>query len=370
MSAQQTPLRAQLREPVDARRVAAVWQRVEARRRAPARGLRAPLLAFAACAAALGLTLWLRAWPGDASIAGEAPGRVPAGQAALRLASGAALAAVETQAGDAGRVVQLSDGTRVGLAPGSRLVPQAATSALTRFALERGSARFQVAPQGARRFEVRAGSLRVTVVGTVFSVSASALETRVAVEHGRVRVQSPAGERVLGAGESSRWAEQAAVSVPAAVPVIAPVAVEAPRETPHLQDAPRAAAALAAQSVEQLFQLSDDARTAGRPAEAARALERLLQLHARDPRASLAALTLARVRLDALGQPQAAVRALHRALALRLPQALQEDALATLVRAHVAAGDRRSAVLAAQRYLASYPQGRFAAEVERWAAAH
>lgn len=374
MSEPRAPLRALLRESVDARQVAAVWQRVEARRRRPARAQRGMLLAFAGCAAVLGLAMSLHVGPGhglvarDAHAVDHAPGRVPAGQAVLRWAGGAALSAVETRPSDARRVVQLSDGTRIALEPGTRLVPREVSSARAGFALERGVARFEVAPQGERRFEVSAGPLRVTVVGTAFTISAGTLQTRVAVEHGRVRVESPAGERMLGAGQSWQWPEPTAAAASAARQSVTAVGKSTPpaNEPTRSEDVARGAELPSAQ---QLLQLSDGARAAGRPAEAARALERLLQLHAADPQASLAALTLARLRLDTLAQPQAAVRALRRALALGLPQALQEDALATLVRAHRAAGDRESTALAAQRYLASYPQGRFAAEIERWAAA-
>ena len=127
-----------------------------------------------------------------------------------------------------------------------------------------------------------------------------------------------------------------------------------------LRDAPDAAA---------LFQLSDAARAAGQPGDAARALERLLQRFPRDDRAALAAFTLARLQLDGLSRPRVAVHSLQRAHALGLPQALQEDALALLVRAYSAAGDSANAARAAQGYRTQYPHGRFEAAVQGWAAA-
>ncbi len=69
-------------------------------------------------------------------------------------------------------------------------------------ALDRGRARFEVAPRPERPFEVQVGEVTVTVVGTVFAVERVADRIGVSVERGTVRVDWQVGEQVLHAGES------------------------------------------------------------------------------------------------------------------------------------------------------------------------
>ncbi|HMI93737.1 MAG TPA: FecR domain-containing protein [Polyangiales bacterium] len=358
-----SPLREVLRDPADPKRVQAVWQRVQARRQPRVRALRwaLPALAAASCAALIAIAPQLR-WtaqptPSEPSAATTtAPGRVPTARQALRFANGAALHAIATGAEAQARIVSLSDGTRIALDHDTRLVPRSITGQLTALVLERGRARFEVAPQGARRFEVSAGSLTVVVVGTAFTVTAAANETLVAVEHGRVRVHAPTGDTLLTAGQSSRWPELAPSPSSAAQPIAADdsLARTPPTQRPAAPDA------------EALLQLADSARAGGRPEDAARALQRLLSAHPRDVRTPLAALTLARLQLDTLRRPREAARSFGRALELGLPQALREDALASRVRALHAAGDRAGSARAAEAYTRNYPNGRFIAEVQRW----
>ncbi|MCZ7681515.1 MAG: hypothetical protein M5U28_23050 [Sandaracinaceae bacterium] len=72
-----------------------------------------------------------------------------------------------------------------------------------------------------------------------------------------------------------------------------------------------------------LLRVADAARADGRAAEAASALSALLQHHASDPRAPMAAFSLARLRLDVLGQPEAALEAINLALRLGLPPSIR-----------------------------------------------
>ncbi len=69
--------------------------------------------------------------------------------------------------------------------------------------LARGRSRFEVVPCPSRMFAVRAGPVMVIVIGTVFTVERKEDIVSVSVERGRVRVESPAGDQELAAGEST-----------------------------------------------------------------------------------------------------------------------------------------------------------------------
>jgi transmembrane sensor len=102
--------------------------------------------------------------------------------------------------------VQLSDGTRVLLGPGSELTLAAGYGGRTREVELRGEAMFDVPHDDARPFTVRAGGARVRDIGTVFSVEAdSGGGVRVVVTDGAValRAEADAGgdEMVLRQGE-------------------------------------------------------------------------------------------------------------------------------------------------------------------------
>jgi hypothetical protein len=400
------PLRSALRPPLEPGDEQRMWQRIaerRARRRASRRAL-VPALALACAGAALVLAYRANL------VAPSAPAGKPAAEAArapLRLASGAALATVDVPDGGQGRTLALSDGTRVSLAPGSLLSPRVVTAASTELELARGSARFSVQPQRGRGFAVVSGPLRVEVVGTVFAMERTADgRTSVRVEHGRVRVRAPepalggGATTVLGAGEQLTWppaADAAPTSTEGAPATTPPTRTAAAAQRDDTQahapspadDAAWRAAASAgdyaraysllgadgfaravrsAADPDALLSLSDIARAAGRPAQAASALSRLLQRHADSEQAALAALTLGRLQLDALAQPGAAARSLRRAIELGLPGALYEDALARLVHAHAVAGDKAASARAAQDYRKRFPHGRYRSSVESWAA--
>jgi hypothetical protein len=117
-----------------------------------------------------------------------------------------------------------------------------------------------------------------------------------------------------------------------------------------------------------LLDLADVARAVRRKPLAIRALTRVLARHARDARAPLAALTLARLHLETPADAAAAVEALRRARQLGLPVALQEDALALQVEAHARAGQDAEARRFAEEYQRRFPSGRWRVTVERWTA--
>jgi hypothetical protein len=124
-----------------------------------------------------------------------------------------------------------------------------------------------------------------------------------------------------------------------------------------------------AAAVGDLLVLADVARLSGHPREAVNPLERVVQKHAGDSRAPLAAFMLGRVQLDSLGAPAAGARAFERAIALGLPGGLAEDAYAGVVESRARAGERSGARAAYAEYLAKYPGGRRGKELQRWIAA-
>jgi tetratricopeptide (TPR) repeat protein len=117
-----------------------------------------------------------------------------------------------------------------------------------------------------------------------------------------------------------------------------------------------------------LFLAADSARHSGHPAKAVPFLRRILRTHRDDARADLAAFTLGRVLL-ALQRPAQAARAFEQARVLGGDNgALSEDALAREVESWAGAGQWNRVRRAAAQYLKTYPRGRRAASVQRYAA--
>jgi hypothetical protein len=113
---------------------------------------------------------------------------------------------------------------------------------------------------------------------------------------------------------------------------------------------------------QELLQLANEARIAGRVKDAATAFDTLRRRYRKDPRAGLAAFELGRLRLDSLGDPLGAVEALLDAISLAPEATFREDADARLIEAYDEAHDPRCHV-ARQDYLARYPKGVHAAAV-------
>ena len=105
--------------------------------------------------------------------------------------------------------VRFSDGSvAVPDAPGS-LIVEASSPELILVNLQEGRSRFKVTPDPKRRFVVRAGAARVTVLGTSFSVEhRSGGQVQVQVSEGRVRVDAPGGTWTLNSGEGGEFPGQ------------------------------------------------------------------------------------------------------------------------------------------------------------------
>lgn len=203
--------------------------------------------------------------------------------------------------------------------------------------LEAGEVDCQVAPrQGRPPFVVLAGSTRVTVVGTRFSVERVGAEARVRVTEGRVQVDSEESHVLLGAGES--WPK---LELPDAAPPEASDE-EAPLSEPEPSEPEPSEPALSEPA------LSDVKTPAGARAAKSRPLaqqrfDRAARLESKEPRAALSIYQdLAR------GRGPWAANALYAAARLELEL-----------------GHPRRAERLLRRYLTKYPQGLNAPDVRR-----
>lgn len=306
-------------------------------------------------------------------------GIVPAERTALRLEGGALASAVAGRH-EAGAFT-FDDGSVVSVTGGTELAVVSSRPEGIRFELGSGEAHFDVVPGGGRAWVIRCGVAEVSVLGTAFTLRRDGSRLRVAVERGRVAVESDQREE-LGAGDvivvEHAYPEVAIAPVPPAPPAVAPIVpaapepvvtprvarpvaapTEMPAETPAEapstwralardgawadayaslgEDGVRAVSAGA--SAEELLLLSDVCRSSRHFADAALVLDRLVSEHAEHPSAALSAYTLGTLEMDRLHQPARAARAFERALSLGLPTGLVADAEARLAQAREAAAE-------------------------------
>jgi len=281
------------------------------------------------------------------------------------------------------RHMQFEDGSQLDLLSASaRVLVDEVTRERVSVRLLSGSARVDVVPRKERAFRVQCGDVTVEVLGTAFEVLREGARTRVSVLRGRVAVHAPGGSTQLSAGEVG-WFPRPA---PAPEPPAQPTAAQAePAPTAHASKKPeRRDAGWQAQAergnyrrafellpgspervsddVQELLLAADAARLSGHPAQALPYLRRVIERHAGDQRASLAAFTLGGVLLNQLDRPREAEAAYGRARSMALGPALAQDALARQVEAAQRAGDLPRVRELAREYLRAYPDGRRA----RW----
>lgn len=116
----------------------------------------------------------------------------------------------------------------------------------------------------------------------------------------------------------------------------------------------------------ELLLAADVARLSRHPAAAVAPLRQVLRDFPRDPRAPLAAFTLGRGLLDALGRPREAAEAFRKAQDLEPDGPLAADALAREVEAWSRAGESARARERARLYLMRYPDGDRQRSVRRY----
>jgi transmembrane sensor len=300
--------------------------------------------------------------------------------------------------------LKLADGSHVkSLAGGAAVAVEGNEPKQIRLRLDAGGARFDVIPNKQREFTVRAGSVEVAVLGTVFDVERADGRVRVSVSRGKVRVRTgvtPNGSvatAIVKAGDS-QWFEDVAAPSERVV-TSSSERVRQPQERSgtaqlsaakvrlaarHLSrdhnqddDEPRAAWRSLSQSgdyeaayrllqqstVEDddsgaLLDAADAARLSGHPQVAVTYLRKVLDQHRESPVAPLAAFTLGRVLLERLGQPSEAADAFATARHLAPTGSLAQDALAREVEAWSKAGRPDDAYRAAREYVDTYPKGR------------
>jgi transmembrane sensor len=291
--------------------------------------------------------------------------------------------------------LRLADGSLVQFdvnAADLRVAEQSAARVLIEQA--RGSAHYAVAPNAARSFEVHAGSVTVTVVGTEFVVARHGERAWVDVTRGKVRVSrgpDAAARALLTAGQGGFFPPATTLPASAATPAFTPEG-ETSNTAPDEADAPARAQqasqiyrshvasrnyreayavlarnpALAGDTVKDLLVAADVARLSNHPAEAVPYLQRILRDHARDERAPMAAFTLGRT-LSGLGRTREAMNLFARVRSQWPASPLAEDALLRQAEAAEKLGDRASLARIAAQYDRDYPNGRRRAEVRRYA---
>ena len=259
----------------------------------------------------------------------------------------------------AARAVRFTDGS-IGAPRGPNAELQVEEQSAHRVRVRlRGGARFEIAKNAARRFEVRAGEVLVRVLGTVFTVDEESSRARVEVERGRVQVIWRGGEALLVAGEvgtfppiEEAWLPDVERAEAAPATAIEPATATAPRRARP--------AARAEDEAADLMLAADVARLSADPAAAVAPLRRLIARYPRDKRAPVAAFTLGRVLLDDLGRASEAAAAFERARQLWPEGPLAGDALARAVEAHRRAARPERARPLAGEYLRRFPEGRHA----------
>lgn len=261
------------------------------------------------------------------------------------------------------------------------------TATLERFRVEQHGAWFDVTPSR-KTVRVEAGDVVVEVLGTRFLVERVEARVHVVVERGVVRVSSRGVVRTLETGASGWFPEEPAVEAPKPVepaPEVVPAPVEPPEEPTKTVESPRRPTKrkpvmkedttwrVLAQSGDfdaawramktapaprdepaELLLAADVARLSRHPEEALAPLRRVLEAHAKDPRAPLAAFTLGRVLLDDLGRPKEAAVAFERARWLAPEAPLAEDALAREVEA-LSRAQSPEAKARAETFVQRYP---------------
>jgi transmembrane sensor len=272
------------------------------------------------------------------------------------------------------RRLVLSEGSQIRLAPHTEVFVAKHEAKALELDLKDGAVVCDVAPVPGRRFVIRAGDVKVMVVGTRFSISSrthlQAREVSVAVERGIVEVH--AGSRVKRLAAGQRWVNTHPVASTeaddrVAIEAIHPAAAAREHSSSPLARPTANGSASTAESPEtadarKVLERANRAQRAGDTRAAASAYEELLRRYPKDGRAGIAAFELGRLRMDQLGDTAGAITALTRATS-STGGSVREDAMARLVRAYAATGALNQCQRARQDYERSYPEGLHRAEV-------
>lgn len=293
---------------------------------------------------------------------------------ALRSPSEPALAATGGALGSDARALGAAfvDGSLVDVDRGGRIRVLRDGDEETRVEVLSGRAEFEVRKRPGRPFVATVRGVEVRVVGTHFSaeldVSRPPGVVRVAVQRGIVEVLAPPPGRVarLEAGESLEIPLDSA-KAPRALPPSSAASVAAPARSADEIVVPSAPSGSATPGqvpdASELFEAAHEARRSGNVQAAAKAYAALIKQFPNDERVGVAALELGRLRMDALHAYGPAADAFRRAIAAAPNDGIREDALARLIEALDAMGDKSACLREKARYQARYPRGVHAAAV-------
>lgn len=304
-------------------RLAGCFDRIAADRARPPRSGRRWLVAAVAAALVL---LWL--WPRDPGWNDARERHVEVGSH-RRLGPGDRLevgpgAMVHAELGGGGEVTLFGPGLAV-------------VEAVDVLSLESGLVLVHVE----RPYQVQAGEVTVTVLGTRFAVERRDEAVRASVAEGRVEVRHPGGVEVLGAGDV--WPRHA-IAEPSPPPRASPRRREPPAET-----------------AESLYRAAEEALAAGRSDEARAKLEELAERFAQDPLADSALYELALLDRQEDRLEQAHAR-LIRLLARRRDPAFAEPGQRLLCQIDVETGRHEDANSCWRSFSERYPDSVHGAE--------
>ena len=290
---------------------------------------------------------------------------------------------------DRERTLELDDGSRLVLEPGSRLAPLENTGRSIALLLKTGRVHFDVQPGGPRRWSIEGGLATVEVIGTSFVVSRSPSQVTIEVERGTVLVR---GERVVNRAQRLQAGDRLDIAQEVVPAASSPVRAAPPtepgsernhknRHEPVWRDLARRgdyeqayqnlgaggiATQVQAADIDQLLALADVARLSGHPSEAVEPLRRVVREFGSEERGPLAAFTLGRVHLDSLDDPRAAARDFRDAISLGLSSALLEDAYLRLIESSARAGDRGGTEQSCQAHRQRFPDSSRRATAAQW----
>jgi len=317
----------------------------------PRRNRRAIGLAFAACAAAAALYFTTR----DGDHRGGGPVASPS--------------RVVTPVGGSSQVSV--PGARLDAKSDTNFVWQEGTDGSITITLERGAVDCDVDPRkGKAPFRVIAGDVKVTVVGTRFTVTRTP-NPRVDVAHGTVKVEAPGGVWLVEAGQ--RWpaaqtasVEPAAEEPPAAEEIeMDPVQVH--RRAPAAKKPAQVTTATPGPAAEQRELEERSYRVAlgleKTDPHAAAELYRAIVTSGKS-NAATALYALAELHLNKLKNPRATLDDLDE-LTQKFPGKFQEEAAWLRVQSWRAMGKRDEARGAAADYLRQFPHGTYAEPAAR-----
>lgn len=268
------------------------------------------------------------------------------------------------------RTLSFEEGSQIELAPESQLTVVSNDGPSLVLSLRTGSAHFSVTPGGPRAWTIEAGTLVVSVLGTEFSVShtktAAQESTSVKVSRGVVSVSGNipgrsmklrAGQSVTSMPQGERDFEPPQETAPSLGSKDRVFSLDdLPEDLSSTDETHGPASARSSEEgtkIEQLLREADQHRTAGRTAEAAKALRVVVDLAPpSDSRRALAALSYAR-----LGLEPRETAALLEATLEQMPKGLREPALARLAESLALSGQASRAAPFAQMYLTEFPKG-------------